>query len=113
MTKSELPSTLVRVVTGDVDLTTLGAPGAIDFFVTTPESIVEMNSLEISKALAIPESSTGYTIIEFSAPKSGIASPVFRSNPGFVGKGITAGGASEFVIPNQPIPLGAIIRKVR
>jgi hypothetical protein len=30
--------------------------------------------------------------------------PVFRSNPGFVGGGLTAGGAPEFVVPNGPIP---------
>ena len=33
---------------------------------------------------------------------SGIASPVNRTNHGFVGRGLTAGGASEFVIPNGP-----------
>jgi hypothetical protein len=39
-------------------------------------------------------------VIEFDAPASGIASPIFRNYPGFVGSGRTAGGAREFVIPN-------------
>lgn len=41
-------------------------------------------------------------IIEFDTP-SGIATPVLRSDPGFVGYGRTAGGATEFVIPNYRI----------
>jgi hypothetical protein len=31
----------------------------------------------------------------------GIASPVFRKNPGFIGGGHTLGGAREFDIPNK------------
>lgn len=41
-------------------------------------------------------------IIEFDTP-FGIASPVFRNFPGFVGKGRTAGGAREFVVPNYSL----------
>ena len=51
-------------------------------------------------------------LIEFPTPSEGLASPVFRTNPGFVGGGQTAGGASEFVIPNGSIPPGATIRIV-
>ena len=39
-------------------------------------------------------------IVEFDTPAEGLASPVFRTNPGFVGGGLTAGGAIEFVLPN-------------
>ena len=46
-------------------------------------------------------------MIQFPTPEEGLASPVFRSNPGFVGGGYTAGGAPEFVVPNGPIPPGA------
>ncbi len=42
-------------------------------------------------------------VIEFDTPVSGVASPVNRSNAGFVGGGQTAGGAREFVIPNKEI----------
>ena len=43
-----------------------------------------------------------FTIYEFDTPSSGIASPVFRNNPGFVstGTGRTGGDLREFVIPN-------------
>jgi len=43
-------------------------------------------------------------LVVFRHPKNaGIASPVFRTEPGFVGFGRTAGNAREFVIPNLPI----------
>ena len=48
-----------------------------------------------------------------ATPSRGIASTVFRNNPGFVGGGRTAGGAPEFVIPNGPVPAGATTRLVR
>lgn len=44
---------------------------------------------------------------EFNAPKSGIASPVFRTDIGLIGGGLTSGGAREFVLPNGPIPSAA------
>ncbi|MGD1879802.1 MAG: polymorphic toxin type 10 domain-containing protein [Kiloniellaceae bacterium] len=45
-------------------------------------------------------------------PQSGVSSPVFRTDPGFVGGGRTTGGAREFVIPNGPIPSSATTRIV-
>ena len=104
--------TLARVIPGDVEATSLGAPGAEDVFVTNASEIRGLNASEIAQKLTIPESSS-YRVIEFpSEGVSGIASPVNRINPGFVGGGQTAGGASEFVIPNGPIPEGAIERIV-
>ena len=38
-------------------------------------------------------------MFEFDTPE-GVASPVFRGNPGFVQGGATAGGAEEYVVPN-------------
>ena len=104
--ESVLPSTLARVIPGGIDATTLGRAGAVDVFVTVPEDIAGMNSAQIAQRLTIPQSSTGYQIIQFPTPTQGLASPVFRTDPGFVGGGYTAGGAREFVIPNGPIPSG-------
>ena len=59
-----------------------------------------------------PTYAGGFQVIEFSTPGEVLASPVIRTNPGVVGGGQTAGGASEFVIPNGPIPPGASIRLV-
>jgi hypothetical protein len=39
-------------------------------------------------------------VIAFDTPDTGVASPVNRTSPGFVGRGKTKGGAREFVVPN-------------
>jgi hypothetical protein len=92
--------------------TTLGRPGAADVFVTAAEDIAGMNPAQIAERLAIPESES-FTVIEFETPAEGLVSPVFRTNPGFVSRGVTAGGAREFVVPNGPVPADAVIRVVR
>jgi hypothetical protein len=71
-----------------------------------------MTGAQIAARLGITESPGGFTVIEFSTPTSGLASPILRTDPNFVGFGRTIGGAREFVIPNQSIPNGAIIRTV-
>jgi hypothetical protein len=106
-----VPDRLARVIPGDVNPTTLGRPGSVDVFVTAADDIAGMTPSQLAKRLTIPESSS-FTIIEFPTPVEGLASPVFRTNPGFVGNGRTAGGAREFVIPNGPIPVGATTCKV-
>ncbi len=104
-----VPSTMARVIPEGIPATTLGRPGASDVFVTAADDIAGMNASQIAKRLGIPESPTGFRVIEFPTPSSGVASPVFRTDPGFVGGGRTLGGAREFVIPNGPIPAGSTI----
>jgi hypothetical protein len=106
------PSMLARVIPDGIPATTLGAPAAADVFVTTPQAIEGLDAAGIAERLTIPQSPSGFQVIEFSTPDSGLASPVFRSNPGFIQGGFSAGGAPEFVIPNGPIPAGATIRVV-
>lgn len=109
-----IPGTLARVVPAGLKTSTLGAPAAADVFVTNAAQIRGLSAQQISQKLTIPMSSTGYSVIEFpSSGLSGIASPVNRSNPGFVGKSRTLGGASEFVIPNGPVPSTAVTRTVQ
>ena len=107
-----VPSTMARVIPNGVPATTLGRPGATDVFVTGASDIAGLSSKQIAQRLTIAESPTGFKVIEFATPRSGVASPVFRTDPGFVGGGRTAGGAREFVIPNGPIPADAVIRTV-
>lgn len=107
-----VPTTLARVIPEGIPATTLGRPGTADVFVTAAEDISGMNSAQIAQRLGIPQSSTGFKVIEFPTPQTGLASPVFRTEAGFVVGGRTAGGAREFVIPNQAIPTGATIRTV-
>lgn len=102
---------------GDITITcvseTLGRPGVDDVFVTAADDITGLNAGQIAERLTIPESPSGFRVIEFSTPKSGISSPVNRTNPGFVGGGRTMGRARECVIPNSTIPDGAVTRFVR
>ena len=42
------------------------------------------------------------SVIEFDTPV-GLASPIGRTNAGFIGGGVTKGGAREFVVPNFSI----------
>ncbi len=104
--------TFARVVPGNLRPTSLGKPGDLDVFVTNARELRGLSANQIANKLAIPQTSP-LRIIEFpSAKVQGIASPINRTNPGFVGGGKTAAGASEFVIPNGPIPVGASQRVV-
>ncbi|MFC3197287.1 polymorphic toxin type 10 domain-containing protein [Parapedobacter deserti] len=111
--RNPVPSRLARVVPAEVNSGTLGAPGATDVFVTAADDIAGLSASQIANRLTIPNSTSGFRIIEFSTPRIGLSSPINRTNPGFVGFGRTAGGAREFTIPNQVIPNGAIIRIVQ
>jgi hypothetical protein len=94
-----------------MSVTTLAAPGAADAFVTDASAIRGMSSSQLSQGLTIPESPSGFQVIEFPTPE-GIASPINRTNPGFVGGGQTQGGLPEYVVPNGPIPKDATTRVV-
>lgn len=105
---NSVPTSVVRVIPGSAVYPTLGPPGNSDVFVTVPSAIAGMTPAQIAHALTIPQSDT-FTILEFPTPTVGIASPVFRNDPGFIPGGLTAGGAPEFVIPNGPVPSTATI----
>lgn len=108
-----VPSTMARVIPDGIPAMTLGRPGAADVFVTAADDIAGMNASQIANRLGIPQSQTGFRVIEFPTPHSGVASPVFRTDPGFVVGGLTSGGAREFVIPNGSILPGSVIRIVQ
>ncbi|MDQ1683759.1 MAG: hypothetical protein QOC82_496 [Frankiaceae bacterium] len=101
-----VPARVARVMDTDVaDVATrLGAPGAPDVFVTPAGQLDGLTSQEIAEKLALFNEDGSlregpFTVFEFDTPE-GIASPVFRDNPGFVQGGATAGGAPEYVVPN-------------
>ena len=81
-------------------------------FVTAADDIAGMNAAQIPGRLGILPNKS-YTVIEFPTPNEGLATPVNRPNPGFVGRGQTSGFAREFVVPNGPILPGATVRIVR
>jgi RHS repeat-associated protein len=97
-----VPPMLARVIPGEGPFLTLGLGGP-DVYVTDPAAIEGMSPAEIWRRLKIEQSDT-YSVIQFPTPAQGVASPILRNDPGFVGGGLTGGGAPEFVIPNGQIP---------
>lgn len=105
--RNPVPERLARVIDADLldDAQRLGAPGVSDVFVTAADDIAGLaSSQEIAQRLTLLNYEGGlrrgpFAVVEFDAPQ-GVASPVFRTDPGFVGFGRTAGGAREFVVPN-------------
>jgi len=108
---NHVPAELARVVRGRRTLTTLGKEGVEDVFVVAADDIAGLNAAQLAQRLTIGPSDV-FTVIRFSAPASGVASPVFRSGLGFLEGGFTRGGAREFVVPNGPIPFGARIEVI-
>jgi RHS repeat-associated protein len=79
---------------------TLGNPRAQDVFITAADDIAGLSRSATARRLTVPQSDSAFRI-DFTLPNpSGLASPINRSNPGFIQGGRTAGGAREFVVPN-------------
>ena len=84
----------------------LGKPGDPDVFITAAEDLARYRTqASVERRLALPPSGERRVIVTFKydVEAGGIASPVFRNYPDFVGKGRTLGGAREWVIPNRPL----------
>jgi hypothetical protein len=103
-----VPKRMARVFDAELlgSASTLGAPWADDVFVTAADDITGItSSQELAKRLTLLDNNGKlvpgpFAVLEFDTPSAGVASPILRDNLGFVGKGRTAGGAREFVIPN-------------
>ena len=117
-----VPSRLARIIPArHLKSPRIGAPGADDVFVTAADDILGYsNSNALAKRLTLVDDSGALlkgplAVIEFDTPAIGIASPVFRNFPGFVGRGQTLGGAREFVIPNLSVEslVNVIVRIVQ
>lgn len=105
-----VPSTMARVVDARfVNSPGLGGPGAADVFVTAASDIRGITTSQgLANRLTLLDNAGNlrqgpFGVIEFSTPASGVASPVFRNNPGFLQGGLTGGGAREFVLSNIPV----------
>ena len=88
---------------------TLAPPSKTEAFVTAAEDLEGITTaVELAEQLTLVDKagrllSGQWAIIEFDAPEVGLASPLVSEIPGFVGRGRTAGGAREFVIPSTAI----------
>lgn len=106
---NDIPEMLARVIPGKGPFAKL-SPGS-DAFVTAADDIAGLDARGIARVLGIEESKS-FTVIRFPSANQAVASPIRRSNPLFVGRGRTIGGAREFVVPNQAIPANATIEIV-
>lgn len=104
---NSLPSRMARVVPAEfANGSRLASINASEAWVTAADDLAGITtSKDLAERLTLVDEVGDLipgprAIIEFDAPASGIASPIFRNDPGFVGGGKTAGGAREFVIPN-------------
>lgn len=105
-----LPSRLIRVVEEKyAQSPTLGAPSTSDVFVTEASQLKGLKtSVEIAKKLTLVDKNDNFIkgpfrLIEFDTPTEGLAQPFNRATPGFINGGKTAGGATEYIIPNLKI----------
>jgi hypothetical protein len=111
MVNNPLPSRMARILSADLlEITmTLGPPGDPDVFVTAADDVVEVSAAaEMARRLTLIDEAGDLireplAVLEFDAPAKEVASPIRRSDPGFTGRGRTAGGAREFVIANYRI----------
>lgn len=105
--RNPVPQRLARVIDADfINAPRLGGPGTDRVFVTAADDIAGITSSgELAERLTLLDDSFKlrrgpFAVLEFDTPAAGLGSPVFRTNPGFVGFGRTAGGAREFDLPN-------------
>jgi hypothetical protein len=106
---ASIPARVSRVIPEEfANSSTLGAAGSSDVFVTAAKDIKGItNSTDLATRLTLLNDDGSlvkgpFKVFEFNTPQ-GIASPINRTTPGFIGRGVTAGGASEYTIPNLKI----------
>jgi hypothetical protein len=105
-----IPSRMARVIPAEfAGGARLAAPGATEAWVTAAEDLDGITTAAgLAERLTLVDEAGNIVqgsraVIEFDAVTEGLASPVLRDAPGFVGGGLTAGGAREFVLPNLSI----------
>ncbi|MBI5247111.1 MAG: tetratricopeptide repeat protein [Elusimicrobia bacterium] len=114
-TVNEVPVMLARVIPmtpGSKVPDTIGRIGNQHAFVTAAEDITGLNAQELSQRLGIKPAQQ-FLVISFRNPQLKIATPVAFDDPQFIGRGLTSGGAREFVLPNGPLPADAVIQVVK
>jgi hypothetical protein len=101
-----IPTRVARVLDGDLfGAETLGPPSVERVFVTAADDIEGLSTAELAERLTLVNRdgslrSGPFAVIEFKTPLVGLGSPILRDNLGFVGRGLTGGGAREFDMPN-------------
>jgi len=83
---------------------TLAKPEDPDVFITAAEDLARYRSQSsVERRLGLPPGQRAVVTFNLDVDVAGIASPIRRNYPEFVGGGRTRGGAREWVIPNRPL----------
>lgn len=112
---NEVPKMFARVIPfnpGSPMPPTIGRANDPSVFVTAAEDVAGLNAAQLSQRLGI-KSAQEFLIIRFPAPKPGLSTPLSFDDPQFVGRGLTSGGAREFMIPNGTLPTTATFEVVK
>jgi len=96
-----VPVDVARLIdAGHTDIT-LAKPGDPDVFITAAEDLARYRSQSsVERRLGLPPGQRAIVTFNYDIGVGGIASPIWRDYPEFVGGGLTRGGAREWVIPN-------------
>jgi hypothetical protein len=100
-----VPEDVARKIEAGFTNVTLARPGDPDVFITAAEDLARYRTQSaVESRLALPSGPQRAVItFKYDWEAGGIASPILRNYPEFIGGGITAGGAREWVIPNRPL----------
>jgi hypothetical protein len=100
-----VPEDVARKIEAGFTNVTLARPGDPDVFITAAEDLARYRTQSaVESRLALPSGPQRAVVtFKYDWEAGGIASPILRNYPEFIGGGITAGGAREWVIPNRPL----------
>ncbi len=99
-----VPERVARDIEAGLKDVYLAKPGDPDVFITAAEDLARYRTqASVERRLALPAGQRAVVTFKYDVEAGGIASPIFRHYPEFVGGGRTLGGAREWVIPNRPL----------
>jgi len=91
------------IETGDRSIR-LAPPKDSDVFITAAKDLSHYRTQSgVERRLTLSPGRRAVVTFDYDLATGSIASPILRDNPGFAGRGLTAGGAREWVIPNFPL----------
>jgi RHS repeat-associated protein len=99
-----VPEKVARDIEAGLQDVYLAKPGDPDVFITAAEDLARYRTQSsVERRLALPPGQRAVVTFKYDVEAGGIASPILRDYAEFVGRGRTAGGAREWVIPNRPL----------
>ncbi len=99
-----LPERVARDIEAGLRDVYLAKPEDPDVFITAAEDLARYRTqASVERRLGLPPGQRAVVTFKYDVEAGGIACPICRSYPEFIGRGRTIGGAREWVIPNRPL----------